>query len=50
MDGAQRHDRQLLGLYAHLKLREDSLLRDLAEVRREMDAVWRTASVELRER
>ncbi len=50
MDGAQRHDDRLLMVFAELKSKRDRLLRELAEVDRDMDAVWRTASVELSQR
>ena len=50
MDGAQRHDDDLIAMFAALKAKHDALLRELAEVDRDMDAVWRTASIELRSR
>jgi hypothetical protein len=50
VDGTQRHDDRLLMMFADLKTKRDRLMRELAEVDRDLDAVWRTASVELRQR
>ena len=50
MDGAQRHDDELIRLFAQLHARRAKLITELAEVDRDMDAVWRTASIELRSR
>lgn len=50
MDGAARHDEYLLTLFTRLNATPDRLLRELTEVDRDLHAVWRTASLELRAR
>lgn len=49
-DGAQRHDERLMRLHAALRARRKALLAELAEVDRDMEALWRAADAELRQR